>query len=92
MQGLKQVRSRQLDWVEWLRSVLPAELRGVVVNAVPRGQELVVLAISAVWSARLRYALAALAPELNARAPDIVKVTVRVAPAGQSGAAATDQS
>jgi Dna[CI] antecedent, DciA len=85
MQGLRQVRARQLDWVEWLRSVLPEELRAAVVNAVPRGPELVVLAVSAAWSARLRYALAALAPELKVRAPDIVKVAVRVAPAGQSG-------
>jgi hypothetical protein len=92
MQGLRQVRTRQLDWVEWLRSVLPEELRAAVVNAVPRGPELVVLAVSAAWSARLRYALAALAPQLTVRAPDIVNVTVRVAPAGQSRAATADQN
>ena len=90
MRGLKQVRERQLDWVAWLRTALPEELRGAIVNVVQRGDELTVLAVSAAWSSRVRYALAALAPQLKSRAPDIVKLKVRVAPAGHSGAAAAE--
>ena len=81
-----QVRSQQQEWVEWLAAALPEELRGSIVNVVQRGPELRVLAISAAWSARLRYALTALAPQLKQRAPLIVKVTVRVAPAGRADA------
>jgi hypothetical protein len=84
MQQLDQVRSLQQDWVEWLRTALPEELGSSIVNVVQKGPELRVLAISAAWSARLRYALAALAPQLKEHAPVIVKVTVRVAPAGRS--------
>jgi Dna[CI] antecedent, DciA len=84
MQQLDQVRSLQQDWVEWLRTALPEELGSSIVNVVQKGPELRVLAISAAWSARLRYALAALAPQLQEHAPVIVKVTVRVAPAGRS--------
>jgi hypothetical protein len=84
MAQLHQVRSAQQEWVEWLRAALPEALRGSIVNVVHKGAELRVLAISAAWSARLRYALTALDAQLKQRAPDIVKVTVRVAPAGRS--------
>ena len=83
LQGLQQVRGVQQEWLEWLGQALPQELRASIVNVVRRGDRLTVLAVSAGWSARLRYALAALAPQLQARAPDIVKVNVRVAPAGR---------
>ena len=85
MQGLQRVRGAQQQWREWLSAALPEELRGTIVNVVQKGDELTVLAASAGWSARLRYALAALAPQLHERAPDIVKVQVRVAPSGRSG-------
>ena len=92
MQGLKRVRANQQDWVEWFAAALPEELRGAIVNVVKKGNELTVLAVSAGWSTRVRYALAGLTPELKARAPDIVKITVRVSPTAQGGAARVDPS
>jgi hypothetical protein len=86
MHGVRQVRGAQLEWLEWLRETLPEELRGSIVNVVQKGPELRVLAISAAWSARLRYALAVLDPQISERAPVIVKVIVRVAPAGRTDA------
>jgi hypothetical protein len=83
LQGLQQVRGRQQEWLEWFQENLPEELRGAIVNVVHKGDELTLLAASAVWSARLRYAIDALTPELKQRAPDIVKVRVRVTPAGR---------
>ena len=48
----------QQDWLDWLRSALPEELRTAVVSVVPRGDALTVLAASASWGTRLRFALA----------------------------------
>ena len=84
LQGLQQIRADQQQWLEWFQETLPEELRGAIVNVVHKGEELTVLASSAAWSARLRFALEALSPKLKQRAPDIVKVTVRVTPAGRS--------
>ena len=85
MHGLKQVRDQQQAWLEWLKEALPEELRGALVNVVQKREELTVLAVSAAWSARLRYALEALEGAIKERAPAIVKVKVKVAPAGRSG-------
>lgn len=82
LQGLQRTRSAQQTWRDWFAAALPEELRGTVVNVLQKGPELVVLAASAAWSARLRFAVAALEPQVHARSPDIVKVTVRVSPAG----------
>ena len=84
-QGLTQVRDQQQAWLEWLKEALPEELRGSLVNVVQKRGELTVLAVSAAWSARLRYALEALEGAIKKRAPAIVKVKVKVAPAGRSG-------
>ncbi len=83
MHGVQQVRGQQQQWLEWFRESLPVELRGSIVNVVLKGKELTLLASSAAWSARLRYALDALGPKLKERAPDIVKIRVRVTPAGR---------
>lgn len=85
LQGLAQVRGEQQQWLAWFEQMLPAELRGSIVNVVRKRTALTVLAASAAWSARLRYALDALGPQLRERAPDIVKVRVRVAPRGRTG-------
>jgi hypothetical protein len=73
-------RSAQQDWLGWLRQQLPAELQEAAVNVIPKGRELVVMTSNAAWSARLRYALAALEPQINARDPQVSKVSVRIAP------------
>jgi hypothetical protein len=83
LHDLQQVRGQQQQWLEWFQQTVPEELRGSIVNVVHKGEELTVLAISASWSARLRYALEALMPKVRQRAPDIVKVTIRVSPAGR---------
>jgi hypothetical protein len=72
----------QQQWVVWLRSVLPENLREQVVGAVPRRGTLVVYAASAAWSARLRYALADGLRECQARDPRIRALSVRVMPPG----------
>ncbi len=80
-----------MQWFAAWRCLKKAARRRIV-NVVKKGNELTVLAVSAGWSTRVRYALAALTPELKARAPDIVKITVRVSPTAQSGAARADPS
>jgi hypothetical protein len=85
MQSLQQIRSQQQEWLEWFRETLPEELRGSIVNVVRKGQEITLLASSAGWSARLRFALDPLMEKLKERDPEIVKIRVRVSP--QSGSA-----
>src|SRR5579864_2355333 len=53
--------SAQQSWTDWLRESLPAELAPHIVHVVPKEGELVVFADTSPWSARLRYALAAIA-------------------------------
>ena len=83
LHGLERELGAQRQWLAWLAEALPAELRGQLVQAVQKGPELTVLAATAAWSARLRFALAELEPLVRARQPDIVKITVRVAPASR---------
>jgi hypothetical protein len=71
------------QWLDWLSEALPAGLSGQLVAAVQKGPELTVHARSAAWSARLRFALVELEDRIRARAPDIVKISVRVAPANR---------
>ena len=75
----------QRSWCEWLRQQLPAELAVHLVNVVPKeiagaptAIELVVLADSPAWSARLRYALAALQEQICARDGAVQRTRVRV--------------
>jgi|SRR5471032_2641965 hypothetical protein len=74
----------QQSWSEWLRSVLPAELAPHLVNVVPKAAgapgtlELVVMADSPAWCARLRYALAGLQPQIVERNAAVQRTRVRV--------------
>jgi hypothetical protein len=68
----------QQSWVEWLRAALAADLAGHVVGAVPKNGELVVFADTAPWSARLRYALAAMQGDITGRDAALTRITVRV--------------
>jgi len=83
LQNLKSAHTAQQDWLTWLRSVLPEDLREAPLNAIPKAHELVVMTASAAWSTRLRYALAGIEAQLQARAPHMKRVTVRVAPPEQ---------
>jgi hypothetical protein len=68
----------QQSWADWLRGAVGIELAGHIVNALPKNAELVVFADSAVWGTRLRYALAAMQPDIAARDAALVRTTVRV--------------
>jgi len=70
---------QQQSWVQWLRELVPAELATHIVNAVPKGGELVVFADSAAWCTRLRYALAAIEAQIAARDTAVQRTRVRVA-------------
>ena len=76
----------QLSWADWLRAALAPPLAGHIVSAVPKSPELVVFADSAAWATRLRYALAALQPDIRARDAAISRMTVRVQMKSGSGA------
>ena len=80
LKRLAGAQNAQQDWLSWLREQLPEELQAAVVNAIPKGRELVIMSGSAAWSTRLRYAMAALEPRIMQRDPLIAKVSVRVAP------------
>ena len=87
--GLRKAQATQAaqeDWLEWLRARLPAELAGAAAEAIPKGDELVVMARTAAWSSRLRYALAGLEPELATLARGPRRISVKVSPTGRSGA------
>lgn len=71
------------DWLDWMRSGLPAELAPHVVRVLLKAgggsrRELVVFADSPAWCARLRYALLALAERIRARDPAIAHLSARV--------------
>jgi hypothetical protein len=71
---------RSHDWRGWLDSRLPAELRAHVSGLSAQAGTLVVFAESAVWCARLRFALLELEPEIKAAAPQLTAIEVRVLP------------
>jgi hypothetical protein len=73
------------QWLGWLRDILPAELRGELAGAVARRGTLFIYASSAAWSTRLRYALASVLPQCQARDPGVRALRVRVMPPGGVG-------
>jgi len=75
----------QLSWAEWLRGAVTSPLAEHIVSAVPKSAQLVVFADSAAWATRLRYALAALLPQVSARDASILRMTVRVQMKSTSG-------
>ena len=72
--------ARQAFWSPWLDARLPPELRSKITGITERDGYLVVFADSPAWSARLRYALQELAPQIRQTQPDIKEVSVRVMP------------
>ena len=66
-------------WRTWLGERLPAELGQHISGAAEREATLTVFADSSAWSARLRFALAELEPQILA-AGALLKVRVRVLP------------
>jgi hypothetical protein len=77
--------SRQEHWKTWLAAHLPPDLTTRLSGVVEREGTLVIFAESAVWSARLRYAILELEAQIKAGQPGIQQISVRVLPkAGSS--------
>lgn len=72
--------ARQQGLREWLVARLPAQLGTEVTGVSAHADELVILASSAAWAVRLRYAAADLRDALAREYPDFSRITVRVAP------------
>ena len=72
--------SRQVYWKQWLAQHVPAELTARLTGVVEREDTLVIFAESAAWSARLRYVIQELEPEIKQAGPTIQHVSVRVMP------------
>ena len=75
-----QQAARASFWNEWLSLHLPAELRSHISGVIERDGTLVICAESAAWSARLRYSMSELEPQILAAAADLTAVQVRVLP------------
>jgi hypothetical protein len=69
-------------WEKWLSERLPPEIRSRVTGVTEQQGRLTVFAVSAVWSARLRYAVAELEPAIRSARPGVTDVAVRVLPRG----------
>jgi hypothetical protein len=67
-------------WNEWLSEHLPAGIRLHLSGVVERDGTLVIFAESAAWSARLRYTIQELEPQILAASSGLTGVVVRVRP------------
>jgi len=72
--------ARQSFWNQWLAQHLPSELLPRLSGVVEREATLVIFAESAAWSARLRYVMQDLEPQIREAQPTIQQVSVRVMP------------
>ena len=73
---------RQDFWRDWLAAHLTAEITEKLTGVVERDGTLVIFAESPAWSARLRFAVQEIEPQILAAKPGITAVTVRVLPRG----------
>ncbi|MEJ0038834.1 MAG: DciA family protein [Gammaproteobacteria bacterium] len=73
-------RQTQQGWREWLENKLPQHIEAHVTGVVERDGTLTVFAESAAWSARLRFEIAELEPQIRERNADIGKLVVKVMP------------
>ena len=78
--SLQREALRQRDWLQWVKRELPAPLCDHVTGVTQQAGELVILAESAAWGVRLRYAAPQLLSGLHGQSPPIVGVRVRVVP------------
>ena len=73
-------RQAQADWRKWLENRLPDDVNMHVTGVVEREDVLTIFADSAVWSARLRYAIAEIDTEIRVAGASVRKVVIRVMP------------
>jgi len=78
---LQKIKSQPFDWADFIRETLPPELTVRLTAAEFADGVLTLFTESAVWSARLRYALADAEATLQGLKPEIRRIAVRVAPA-----------
>jgi len=67
-------------WTAWLSGRLPEGIGARVTGVVERDGTLVIFAESAAWSARLRFAVQELEPQILAASAGLQSVSVRVRP------------
>ena len=79
---ITQQAARQNFWNHWLSIHLPAELRPRISGVTERDGTLVIFAETAAWSARLRFAVLELEPDMRAATPQLSRIQVRVLPRG----------
>ena len=79
---ITQQAARQNFWSEWLSAHLPAEISPRISGVSEREGTLVIFAENAAWSARLRYAVLELEPDMRATNPGLNRIQVRVLPRG----------
>ena len=83
--GLKRVSEqtqRRDFWRDWIGAHFPAEITGKITGIVERDGVLVLFAESAVWSARLRFTVEEMKPQILAAKTGLTEVNVRVLPRG----------
>ena len=73
-------RQAQEDWRSWLKKRLSSDLDAHVTGVVENSAGLTVFADSAVWSARLRFAVAEIETQIRERNAAIEKIAVKVMP------------
>ena len=72
--------SRQNHWKTWLAQHVSTQLTAHLSGIVEREDTLILFADSAVWSARLRYVIQELEPQIKQAHPTIQHVSIRVMP------------
>jgi hypothetical protein len=80
---LTQQLALQKAWRAWLEVRLPAPLTRELTGVVEREACLTLMASSAAWAARLRFAVGEMEAEIRAHAPGIRVIKVRVRPPPQ---------
>ncbi|MEP7243268.1 MAG: DciA family protein [Gammaproteobacteria bacterium] len=73
-------RQAQSDWRKWLQNKLPAQLDTHVSGVVERDETLVIFVGSAVWAARMKFAVAELDAQVRKENSAIRTITVKVMP------------
>jgi hypothetical protein len=80
LQRVTAQRTRQNIWEKWLQEQLPGELHEQLSGVSEQHGVLTVFAVSAAWSARLRFALAELEARARELAPQLERIEVKVLP------------
>jgi hypothetical protein len=83
LRQITQQAVRQNFWNHWLSVHLPAEIAPRISGVTERDGTLVIFAETAAWSARLRYAVLELEPDMRSASPQLDRVEVRVLPRGR---------